>query len=306
AYTIALGAAFTELNALGLRVDADAAFGKTEGGRLIVEQPLDFNHSLFLRGTALYYARTAPLFQTPADRRADFRAEQGVVGAELFWAPGDWGRVGFGASWRMQRGRLRTGSPDVLDDLGIERDYRRGLRLGPRLDFDTLDDPDLPRAGTQIGAALDLDPFGDAASDQGEMVASALTAWSWGQNTVSAFGFVEGELRANGLEPHFIGGFQRLSGFSEGALIGNVVGMGGVRYYRRFGFDSPFGREAFAGVSAEYGGAWRDWSDVGVEGSYAAGSVFAGVQTVFGPLILGMGFAETGQFSLTLGLGARF
>lgn len=305
-YTIALGARFTELNALGLRVDADAAFGQVEGVRLVAEQPLDFNHSLFLRGTALYLARTAPLFVTPDRRQADFRAEQVLFGGDLLWTPGDWGRVGVGASWQMQRARLRTGSADVLDDLGIERDYRRGLRLGPRFDYDTLDDPDLPRRGLQIGAAVDFDPFGDADRDQGELIASGLGAWSWGQNTVSAFGVVEGELRANGLEPHFLGGFQRLSGFSENALFGNVVGMGGLRYYRRFGFDSPFGREAFAGASAEYGGAWADWSDVGVQGAYAAGSVFAGVQTIFGPLIFGVGFAETGQFSLTLGLGARF
>ncbi|MEM9148380.1 MAG: hypothetical protein AAGC57_19625, partial [Pseudomonadota bacterium] len=40
--------------------------------------------------------------------------------------------------------------------------------------------------------------------------------------------------------------------------------------------------------------------------SFYAGSMFAGIETSLGPLVLGFGAAETGQFSATLTLGARF
>ena len=82
--------------------------------------------------------------------------------------------------------------------------------------------------------------------------------------------------------------------------------MGGIRYYRRFGFESPFGNEAFAGFSLEYGGAYADWDQVGGDGSFVAGALFAGVQTPFGPLMLGLGTAEQGQYAGTISLGFRF
>lgn len=103
-----------------------------------------------------------------------------------------------------------------------------------------------------------------------------------------------------------MGGFQRLSGFEEFELVGQVVGVAGLRYYRRFAYDQLFGKEAFLGASLEHGGAYADWSDLGGDVGFVAGSGFAGLQTSLGPLILGVGAAEGGQFSTTLTLGTRF
>ncbi|MEO1532698.1 MAG: hypothetical protein AAFU72_11055, partial [Pseudomonadota bacterium] len=134
----------------------------------------------------------------------------------------------------------------------------------------------------------------------------AVAAQSFGQNTVSPFLRLTGDLDDGEFSPNFIGGFQRLSGFEDGELVGEVVGVAGLRYYRRVPYDTLFGKEAFFGGSVEYGGAYEDWSDVGGEGSFVAGSLFAGIQTSLGPLILGVGAAETGQYSATLTLGSRF
>lgn len=85
-----------------------------------------------------------------------------------------------------------------------------------------------------------------------------------------------------------IGGFRHLSGLSEGALVGSVTALAGLCYFRRFSFESPSGSEAFAGASLEFGGAFADWDQIGSRGGFRAGSVFAGVQTLFVPQMLGV------------------
>ena len=92
---------------------------------------------------------------------------------------------------------------------------------------------------------------------------------------------------------------------AEGQFLGNVTALAGLRYYRRFGLQSHFGNEVFAGASLEFGGAFADWGDIGNNGGSLADSLFARVQTPFGPLILGFGAAEQGQYAGTVNLGFR-
>jgi len=297
-FTLGLGLDVTDLNPLGGRLEFDGAIGAIEGARLRFEQPLDYGHTVFLRPSASYFRRTANLFAAPDRPVSDVTVERAYLGVDALWAPGDWGVVGLGVGYRHDASEAETGV--FLGD-GRTRVVNEQAPLALLFDYDTLDDPDLPTGGVQLSASVDVDLRDGAAP--GEVRVDGVAAWSRGADTLSPFLFAEGEIEEGDFRPHFIGGFQRLSGFDTGELIGRVVGVGGLRYYRRFPFDQLFGKEAFAGGSLEYGGAFEHWSEVD---GFVAGSVFGGVQTSLGPLIFGLGAAESGQFSTTLTLGARF
>ena len=300
-FTIAIGGGLTELNSLGGRLDLDLAFGRTDAIQIRFEQPLDLDHAFHIRTTAAYINQNGSVFSSLDNPLSEITVDQASVGAELFWTPGDWGRLGVGAGFVHQTVDVKTG---IIPGTIAGRIVEDQVPVSFLVDYDTLDDPDLPRNGVQIGAAYTYDLAED--STAGSITFDALAAHSIGQNTISAFFHTEGELDPQGFDPRFIGGFQNISGLSEGELLGNVTALAGLRYYRRFGFEHPFGKEAFAGVSLEFGGAFADWNQIGNDGGFLAGSLFAGIQTPFGPFILGFGAAEQGQYAGTLNLGFRF
>ena len=60
----------------------------------------------------------------------------------------------------------------------------------------------------------------------------------------------------------------------------------------------------YAGLSYEVGNVWSERSDIGFDTAREAGSLFVGVETLFGPIYLAAGFAEGGKSNLFLFLGA--
>jgi NTE family protein len=300
-FTIAIGAGIPELNALGGRFDFDLAFGNTDAVRFQFEQPLDLDQEFHIRSTAAYVNQSATLFENLDDPLSEITVERSGVTAEFFWTPGDWGRIGGGVGFEHQTVDIRSGT---IPGTNISRLVEDKIPLSFIVDFDTLDDPDLPRNGLQIGFSYEYDIADD--DSPSSILFDALGAYSVDQNTIAVFLAAEGELDPDGFDPRFIGGFQNLSGLAEGELLGNVTALAGIRYYRRFGFEHPFGKEAFAGISLELGGAYEDWDQISRDGTFIAGALFGGVQTPFGPLILGFGVSEQGQYAATLNLGFRF
>ena len=300
-FTIGLGGSLTELTPMGGRLDLDLAFGATDAAVLRFEQPLNYEHSFHVRTTAAYVNQSSTVFSAIDEPFSEVTVDQAALRADLFWTPSDWGRLGIGLSFVHQTVDVKNGT---VPGTNIGRIVEDQIPISFSVDYDTLDDPDLPRWGTQIGAEYSYDVADQDSPDS--FTLDALSAFSFRQNTFSVFAFAEGEREPEGFDPRFIGGFQRLSGLAQGELLGNIVAMGGLRYYRRFGFESPFGQEAFAGVSLEYGGAYDDWDQIGGDGSFVAGAFFAGVQTPFGPLMLGVGTAEQGQYAGTISMGFRF
>ncbi|MEM9139497.1 MAG: patatin-like phospholipase family protein, partial [Pseudomonadota bacterium] len=270
-FSIALGGGVAELNSLGGRIDLDLAFGRTDALQLRFEQPLDLDHDLHFRATAAYINLNGSVFAGLDNPLSEITVDRAIAAAELFWTPGDWGRLGVGLEFAHQTVDVKTG---VIPGTGAGRLVEDQVPLSFLIDYDTLDDPDLPRQGVQIGAAYAYDLAED--DDVGSITFDALAAHSIGQNTISIFFRAEGELDPQGFDPRFTGGFQNLSGLAENELLGNVTALAGLRYYRRFGFEHPFGQEAFAGGSLEFGGAFADWNDVGNDGGFLAGSLFAG------------------------------
>lgn len=212
----------------------------------------------------------------------------------------------------------KTGSFDFVADLGRDAIARMGVVRGItdaavnigallpdfksrqgglrfRMLYDNLDDANFPRAGriASFDYYASLKSFG-AGDEYRKSEFNYQDNFSFGRHTISVAGRY-GRI-AGGVAPIFdqfsLGGFLQLSGYRPGELIGETVSFGRVSYYQQMSnLQNPFGKNMYLGVSVELGrtsGIVSFLSDGQVKTSYG---IFAGFDTVFGPLFLGLGKA---------------
>ena len=169
-----------------------------------------------------------------------------------------------------------------------------GLRF--RMLYDNLDDANFPRSGRTASFQHSASMKSIGASDEyRKSEFNYQDNISFGRHTFSVAGRY-GRI-AGGTAPIFdqfsLGGFLQLSGYRPGELIGETVSLGRVSYYQQMSnLQNPFGKHIYAGVSAEIARASGNvsfLSDGQIKNSY---SVFAGFDTVLGPLFLGYGKAQ--------------
>lgn len=111
------------------------------------------------------------------------------------------------------------------------------------------------------------------------------------------------------VDPKNLGGFLNLSGIPRNSIVGSNKFFSSLVYRYRW-FDNDFGLFSspfYVGGSIEYGGVWSDAdlapSDIPL---YGAGSVFAGVDSPIGPIILSYGRTEQNYNSFYLIIGTTF
>ena len=185
----------------------------------------------------------------------------------------------------------------------------QSLRFGLGYLYDSLDDAAFPSGGlrAEAGYRRYFAALGGTASAQG-IRASVDYAHSFGPHTLLAGARLSRPLGgANGVLQIYdsIGGFAKLSGFSEDIRYGQANALGRLVYYRRFAsadklFDSP----VYIGATLERGNAWLNASDACFCDLLTAGSVFFGADTFFGPMYLGYGRASSGDDAVYLSFGS--
>ncbi len=301
-FTLSAGVTVPELNSRGGRAEIDFTIGQFDGAVVDLEQPLDKDLRFFANTEFGYISRRGTLFADVGDPASEIDVETLFGRGILFWSPDD--RFLLGPAIEYERNQVTLDTGEIPGANANDRTEDRVL-VGAVFNFDTIDDVDLPTNGFQLAAQLGFDLFDE--DRVGRAAIDALGAYSFGRHTLSPYIVLEGELSEEEFSPNFVGGFPELPGFDDDELIGNVVGATGLRYYRRADFVPFFGSDAFVGGSVAYGGAYSAWEDlIDQDGGFLAGSVFTGVETVFGPAIIGFGAAEQGQYSGTLTLGTRF
>ena len=204
---------------------------------------------------------------------------------------------------------VTRGNTDAVVNIGaLLPDFKSrqgGLRF--RMLYDTLDDANFPRAGRTASFDYYASMKLIGASEQyRKSEFNYQDNISFGRHTFSA-ALRYGKI-ANGVAPIFdqfsLGGFLQLSGFRPGELIGETVSFGRIAYYQQMSnLQNPFGKHIYAGISAELGrasGIVSFLSDGRVKSSYG---LFAGFDTVFGPLFLGYGKAPQRSANFYLFLG---
>jgi len=193
----------------------------------------------------------------------------------------------------------------VSDRMKFDLGYQR-----TQLIIDQIDDPYFPRKGTFARVDLGFSREGFGADDEYDRLsASVVEALSAGKNTW-LIGLEFGTDLGSTL-PFYadfsLGGFLNLSGLPRDSLAGPKLGMGRVVYYRQVGeMPSLLGGDFYLGASLEAGNVWARDASISLSDVLLAGSVWAGVDTVLGPMYAGYGVAEGGEHSFYFFLGRIF
>jgi len=175
-----------------------------------------------------------------------------------------------------------------------------------RLADDKLDSVYFPTTGHAGKAELRMSrkAFG-ADTDFNQATLSYSQAFSWGRNTL--LGGVQMNITPQEDAPiqslSRLGGFLRLSGLAQDELTGQQTGLARLVYLRRINDLQRL--KAYAGASLELGNAWKDSGDI-FHNSIVAGSAFIGTDTPVGPVYLGYGRTNRGDWSVYLFLGPLF
>ena len=86
--------------------------------------------------------------------------------------------------------------------------------------------------------------------------------------------------------------------------MGQHLAVAQMIYFKEYQ-PMPF-LSGYIGAVLEYGGAYDEEDDINVDNSIGSGSVFFAVDTPIGPLQLGIGAADNGQFSYYARIGHLF
>jgi NTE family protein len=262
----------------------------------------DKSSDWFVAGYGETRRESGTLYGRDAAELARYLRTTSRVGLDLGQPWGRFGELRLGLAALRVRARPTLVDASLGGDLTPIIDSEAGLRVAAVID--QLDFASFPTSGYRIVGEL---AFGDS-RDGGRfqrLEASALWAASLGAHTFSIHGLVEGASRqeASRFGRFALGGFQQLSGYRDGELLGNYVLFTRLAWYARLPYVPAIARAFFVGASAEAGNAWATRADVRDASLRAGFSVFAGADTGLGPLYLALTHAPRGQSRVVLFLG---
>ena len=237
------------------------------------------------------------------DAIARYRVSEAELGFDVGAEIGSFGELRAGIYHGIGKSRPKVGDP-----ANPNFEYDTGGILA-QLQFDTRDDAQFPRGGIKAGLTwnqslprLGADERFDTAELEFEGILSrGKNSWLFG------FSYATTIDSQDTIQDYFrLGGFLHLSGLQRGEISGPHAALAKIVYYRRVGesagglFDVPI----YLGVSAEAGNIWQSRSAISFNTARINGSLFAGMDTIIGPVFLGAGFAEGGGASFYLFFGS--
>jgi NTE family protein len=302
-------------NAFNLLVQYRKSWINRLGGEILVEgqvgedthlfgewyQPLTADGRWFSSLYGVVGQTTRGLFDGD-DKVADYLIGSARAGADLGLTLGTIGTIRVGPQWTWVDARIDTGDP-LLPSV---KELTAGVQAG--LLIDQFDHAWFSQAG--YGARINYYGATSAlgsAVDYQKLTANGTYVVSWGENTLNlnAAGGTDFGTGMPAYESFALGGPLRLSGFRINQFSGREYAFARAMVYRRiFPLPDILGAGMFAGASAEVG-TIRDRVDgLPTPGTLWSGSLFLGAQTFAGPGYLGVGFGNSGSFSVYLLLGA--
>ena len=302
-FNLAARLTMTGINALGAEWRNDLQIGTDPRFESEFYQPLSFDSRYFVAPRVRLEQSNLKVFAADSSI-ARYRISDAEFGIDLGRELGRWGEFRIGAFRGVGEARVKVGDPS-LPNLQFEEGG-----MFARFSIDTLDDAQIPTEGTLANVEWLLSRPGLGADSESDSVISTIDqVWSFGRDDRNTLRLgleyattIESDNRVQDFFP--LGGFLRLSGLERGEISGPHAGLARLMYYRRLGanagfFDMPL----YVGGSLEAGNVWQDRSAIGVDSLIVNGSLFAGLDTYFGLLFLGAGFAEAGESSFYLFLG---
>ena len=297
-----LGAAYTMtgLNSLGGELRSEIVAGPQAKFVFDFFQPIDHQARYFFNPTAFFRRREVSTF-IGDDRTSRIRASGMGISLGI-------GRD-FGTSAQLRADYVRmegdteliTGDPTLPDT-----DFAIGELLLTSY-YDSLDNIDFPTRGTLASMTSRIARSNMGSTSNYEQLEGLLiNAHTWGRHTF--LGLLQAGYTRDDAAPverlFQTGGFLRLSGLATNQLSGQHYAVGVMTYYRRMGNIDIF--PAYVGGSVEMGNTWQRRSDISLDSTLMAGSLFVGARTPLGPIYLGYGKSEGGNGSFYLFLGNPF
>jgi len=303
AFTGILNATTNRLNPLGAAWRNDLRLGRRLGIFSEIYQPLTFSGTLFV----------APRFELRSTRQNLYQGQRKIsefdldtlsYGLDLGLALGNIGELRVGFQGGRLESKIQTGNatvPEVEVDLG-------GLLT--RLTLDTVDNPTFPRHGFFLHSALFLSRQGWGADDPYDRLEISLAGYgTHGRHTFSlalAGGSPLGT-RLPFYDEFLLGGPLALSALDEGQLRGQRFAYGRLAWYRQvLQLPTALGDGVFVGTLLEAGNVWQGSGEAGFDDLLWNGTVFAGADTLLGPVIFGYSKGSGGKDRVVLTVGRSF
>lgn len=299
-FNIAASLRMTELNALGAEWNTGLQLGTEPWVRSEWFQPLDYGYERFLTLGAEYRRETFNAFDGDGTRITEIDLSTSEVDLSLGM------ELGVNNEVRLT---YRRGYATVDEQVGTrivpyEQIQKGSMNLA--FEHDSLDDAFLPESGAFAGLRGRLERQGlGSERDFDSVRAMALGAKTWDKTTLTGLVFVNAVTGGvAGVENSVIlGGFQRLSAYSQGEISGEDAALASA--FARQSFGGPF-FPWFAGVGAEAGNAWSTLGDARWENLLYSWSLFAGVETVIGPVQFSTAYNNEDDWSAYLNVGFSF
>ncbi len=298
-FNLSLGYTLTNLNPRGGEWRSILRLG--ESPRLFTElyQPLDDAGERFINPSAEYLAFNVNDYVGDV-KRAEYRVHQfkiGLAGGRLF---DNWGELRGGFDWRVGDRRLRTGDPSLPEKNFVD------ASLFLRFSSDTLDELYFPSSGTSsLFEWRAARGFLGGDNDYDQIRLEGARATRLGRNKLllkARAGFTLNDDAP--IESLFaLGGFGQLSGFDNYELSGQHFVHLLLAYYRWMNDFELL--PVYVGATLEAGNTWQRGRDIDAS-LRLGGSLFLGVDTIAGPLYLGLSIAEGGRGAAFIFLGNPF
>lgn len=308
-YTVSGQVTATDINQSGAQWTTGLWLGRTTGLYSDFYQPMGTLGNGFVMPDFALRTETVPIY---VDNRelAQYRLHRTHLGVTVGLSPDPRWQVSTRLAAGYDYATLLVGDPGMFPN---DRTHWTSVRVSGI--WDTLDNADLPTRGSRVHVEyeayrhmLGSDIDGNAVRVDGDW------AVNWGRGTFKRYTVLLGlhATSAQGSDRFesslaaldFTGGFLYLSGHAENSLFGTQSLVGRALAYRRMGERRIFGVPFYLGASAEAGNVWGSRSDVDLGSLIYAGSVFGGIDTLLGPLFLGVGHASDGANAWYLTFGS--
>lgn len=299
--SVRLGILRSPVNDTGGEVRVLASLGDETGLLTEYYQPLGRTGKYFFAGRADYLSYQINTFNSQGDKTAEFDARRGRIGLGFGREFGNYGAVSVGVERAAGDVRIHIGDPTIpKTHFQSGEAYITGT-------IDRLDSLYFPRDGYFARARYtwSRDALG-ADTEFEQFDVDAVDAFLFGKHSVQLG--LRYHVTTQGVAPiqsvYRLGGFSRLVGFQPNELSGQDYGVAILGYSYRLG--SFLNQDALVGTMLEYGNAWQSRRQMTWGSSLLNGSIYLGLNSWIGPILLGVGARQGGDYNVFLEVGHRF
>jgi NTE family protein len=285
----------------------DIQLGETPRVATEVYLPVGYRSRWFVAPHAQFQIRTLPLVNDEERILAEYRVRTTDFGVDLGRELGNYGEIRVGAGRTIGAARVRIGDPLLPPDEFDAQKYFGEFR------YDSVDDVNFPRRGGSFELGWQGEREGGGSSESADLLLfDQLYAHSWGRNTAILWTTAGTRLDSDTdivRSYYTLGGFLNMSGVTPETLVGPHFAIARGIYYRRIGEGGGQGFlnvPVYLGTSIEVGNVWDARRDISFSTAKTNGSVFLGLDTLFGPVYFATGFDDEGGSAYYLFLGRTF